>query len=51
MKPGINYNFRVKAKNVAGWGEPSRNEVSLTIKANLASVPEQPAKPVIKKIG
>lgn len=32
LKPGVKYSFRVRAKNPAGWGEPSKDDVSVTLK-------------------
>ena len=28
----MNYSFRVKARNSAGWSEPSKGEVNVTLK-------------------
>ncbi len=35
LKPGVNYSFRVRAKNPAGWGEPTKNDVSITLKPDF----------------
>jgi hypothetical protein len=34
LKPGINYSFRVRAKNPAGWGEPG-DDVSTVLKPDF----------------
>ena len=36
LKPGIPYSFRVKAKNPAGWGEPSTSDCEVTLKPEFS---------------
>jgi hypothetical protein len=50
LKPGVRYNFRVKAKNVAGWSQPSREEVTVTLKPEFVK-PDAPGVPEVAKVG
>lgn len=35
LRPGINYSFRVKAKNMTGWSAPSKGDVSVTLRPDF----------------
>lgn len=32
LRPGIKFNFRVRAKNFAGWGQPSQENITVVLK-------------------
>ena len=32
LRPGVKFNFRVRAKNFAGWGQPSQENITVVLK-------------------
>ena len=50
LMPGAQYAFRVKAKNAAGWGQPSRGQLDVQLKPECVR-PDAPGVPEIQKIG
>lgn len=49
MRTGVNYNFRVKAKNAAGWSPASRDDINIVLKPDCVK-PSAPGIPEIKKV-
>ncbi len=39
MRPGVSYNFRVKAKNAAGWSQPSRDDITVVLRPEFGKLP------------
>ena len=50
LKPGKDYKFRVKAKNAAGWGPASKQDVNAILKPEFVKS-DAPGMPTIKKVG
>lgn len=50
LKPGVRYNFKVKAKNAMGWSPVCREEVTVTLKPEFVK-PDAPGIPEIKRVG
>ena len=50
LRPNKDYKFRVKAKNAAGWGPSSKEDLECTLKPEFVK-PDAPGIPNVKKIG
>ena len=50
LRPDVNYSFRVKAKNAAGWSPASKEDVSVVLKPEYTKS-EAPRSLQIKKVG
>lgn len=50
LRPGVGYNFRVKAKNLVGWSQPSKQELTVVLKPDFVK-PDSPGAPSVVKVG
>ena len=50
LRPDVNYSFRVKAKNAAGWGPATKEDVSAVLKPEFTK-PDAPRSLQVKKVG